>query len=183
MTVKRPTYIPARMDWFPGEPLANRQITIREAVAPDVHQIRVLLSASASQSFYPEARCPSRKTIYRWLGQADYTVSLCVRNARTAVGICVSEQSPSGVRILHLYVAPEYSSFPIDERLILLASLELPERPTQIQLHASDEVRANRLRDLGWRCVQSQDDEGERTFEYRFLRREDRDGRGEDASS
>lgn len=180
MTVKRPTYIPARMDWFPGEPLADRKITIREAVAPDVHQIQALLSASVSR-FDPDARCPSRKVIYRWLGQADYTVSLCVRNARTAVGICVSRQCPSGVQILHLYVAPEYSSFPLDERLLLLAALELPERPTQIQLPACDEVRANRLRDLGWRCVQSQDDEGERTFEYRFLRREDRDGRGEDA--
>lgn len=171
MSVKRPTYIPQRMDWFPGEPESNRKVTIREALASDAHQIRALLGRSFSD-----------KTMYRWLAQADYTVSLAVRNARTAIGVCISRHTPDCVEILHLFVHPEYEAFPIDERLLLLAALELPERPCRITVPAYDEDRCSRLRDLGYRCVKSETDEGDRVFEYRFLRREDRDGRGADAS-
>jgi len=176
MTVKRPTYIPSRFDWFPGEPIANRKVTIREAVTPDVHQIRALLASA-----HAEGKSPPKSAVYTWLGSSDYSVVLAVRNARNAVAICVSHVTPDRVLIKHLFVHPEYACFPIDERLILMAALELPERPTQIQVRAYDDDRCKRLRDLGWRCVKSEDDEGDRTFEYRFLRREDRDGRGADA--
>lgn len=184
MPVKRPTWFTTRLDWFPGEPLANRRITIREGTQADEFQIRAMLRLSDIR--------PSKKTLYRWLGHTEYLVSLAVRNMRNVVGLCVSETGPVGVKILAVNVLPEYRHHPIDERLLILAMCELPERPARIRVSPDDLILQGRLRDYGWRCVEAETDSTDRLFEYRFpttlrspgdseLRREDSDGRSPDA--
>ncbi len=165
MAVKRPSYIPERLDWFVDEPLSNRKITFREGQQTDQVQIRDLVRECGLR--------PSAKRLYEWFSRSNYLVMLACRNLRTVVGVCIADHRPGLVSILALHVCEQYSMFPIDEKLLQLARLELPEAPTRISVLSSDDVRMKRLRQLGWRCVEQDadgqsEDEARATFEIRF---------------
>lgn len=159
---KRPDYIPERLDWFPGEPLRKRQITVREPFTGDYTQVRALLKAETGYS-------PSARTYARWMARTDWTVYLCVRNRFHVVGVVVARTRPDQVRVAHLAVDKLYHRWNLDDRLLLVCGLELPEAPMRWTVPSDDVDLQVRLRDLGWNCVAITDArDASREFEYRF---------------
>lgn len=168
---KRPEYIPERLDWFPGEPLAKRQITVREPWTGDYAQVKALLKAETGYS-------PSPRTYARWLTRTDCTVYLCVRNKLHVVGLVVARTRPHEVRILHLAVDKLYHRWSLDDALLLVSGLELPEAPMRWTVPSENTDLQVRLREIGWSCVAITDRrDTAREFEYRFsggpIRRKD----------
>lgn len=137
-------------------------LTIREAEGADYDALRVLLRSGGYKA--------SRRTVAKWLSQNNFTVRLMCRNVRHPIAVCVSRTTPRGTRVLFLHVTPPYEGRDLDRRLLLLASAELPEQDTVIQVPQSDTKLAERLRALGWKVTGTDREHDEYVFGRRLYR-------------
>lgn len=150
----RPSWVPERMDWYAGEPKDSAGYHIREAHSTDYESLRRVCRAAG--------RKPNARTFSRWLGQNNFTVNVAVRNRRHVIAACVSDHQPEQSTILVCHVYDQWSHWPLMNQLLLLAALELPERPLIWTFGGTiDDARGDRLRRFGWTFDGKESSDGE----------------------
>jgi hypothetical protein len=153
---RRPDYVPAYLDWWPGEKVLAPTYTIREATQADVTQCRRLFCAALG------GRNLSSRTILRLLTQHGYTLRLACRNRRYAVAVCAARHTAEANTVLLCHAADRYRGKGLERKLLALASAEVPEAPTLYRVAEDDEYRHGLLRASdGWRLIRGAERDGD----------------------
>lgn len=156
----RPSWVPKHVDWCPGDDAESISWSNRLATKSDRVAVRVLLTQAGLRI--------SRRMYDTWCEQNCVVLRVAVRNQQHIIGVCASVHDPHGTHILACYVPPEYYDWGIEERLLTLALLELPERPAWFTLPGDAYWWQETLKSFGWRAVAVEtDDDGDLyQFEY-----------------
>lgn len=150
----RPSHVPNRLKWWPGEPTQRAlDVDFREGNPADIYPLASLLRTKPFLT-------------HKWITQHNYSVWCVLRNKRTIIAAIVARHGPTETTVLRFFCTPCKARAVCLAALLRLIQVEVPEWRTVWTVTPRDEEWiSDALHALdGWKVEHSDDETGRNLF-------------------